>query len=335
MITKFLLPLAAVLILTSCGGDSQFDGFTRAEATGLHYKFFKHNDAGKKVDTGCGITFSYRISTFPKDSVIIDSKQVSQDGSGYTRFLLNAISFKGSFEDGFLMMHEGDSAAFIVSADSFYLKTSQQMSLPPGITPGSHLKGVFTIKEVKTRAEVKKNQEEQMAEREKMMQNAMAKEGTEREKYLADNKITTKPTESGLIYIELKKGKGEHPKPTDIVKVHYTGTLLDGTKFDSSFDHPGKEPAEFPLNQVIPAWTEGVGMMAKGGKAKLIVPSQIGYGMRQSGPIPPFSTLVFEVELLDIKPGQDPAQMQMPQMQQGQQQQGDGHNHTEGDGHKH
>lgn len=325
---KFLLPLAAVLILTSCGSDSQFEGFTRAEANGLHYKFFKHNDDAKRVDTGCGIMFSYKISTYPKDSLIIDSKQVSQDGSGYTKFLLNAISFKGSFEDGFLMMHEGDSAAFIVSADSFYLKTSQQMSLPPGITPGSFLKGIFSIKEVKTRAEVKKNQDEQMAEREKQMQEAMGKETAEREKYLADNKITAKPTESGLIYIELKKGKGERPKPTDIVKVHYVGTLLNGTKFDASLDHQ-KEPIEFPLNQVIPAWTEGVGMMAKGGKAKLIVPSQIGYGMRGQGPIPPFSTLVFEVELIDFKSAPpEQAQMQMPQQQQG-------HEHHPGDGHNH
>jgi FKBP-type peptidyl-prolyl cis-trans isomerase FkpA len=323
---KFLLPLAAILILTSCGSDSQFDGFTRAEANGLHYKFFKHNESAKKIDTGCGLTFSYKISTYPKDSLIVDSKQVSQDGTPYTKFRLSAISFKGSFEEGFLMMHEGDSAAFIISADSFFLKSMGRPDLPPGVNPGSHLKGVFAIKEVKTSAELQKNMEEQKAEYEKKMAEAQGKETAEREKYLADNKITAKPTPSGLIYVELKKGKGEKPKPTDLVKVHYVGTLLDGTKFDASLDHQ-KEPVEFPLNQVIPAWTEGVGMMQKGGKAKLIVPSNIGYGPRGQGPIPPFATLVFEVELIDFKEG---PQMNMPQqMPQGGQEHhaGDGHNH--------
>jgi FKBP-type peptidyl-prolyl cis-trans isomerase len=325
---KFLLPLAAILILTSCGNDSQFEGFTRAKETGLHYKFFKHNESGRQVDTGCGLLLSYKISTFPKDSLIIDSRQMTRDGSPYTRFQLQAVSFKASFEDGFLMMHQGDSAAFIISADSFFLKSMGRPDLPPGVNPGSFLKGVFAIKEVNTRAEVKKQMEDQRAEYEKKMREAEQGETAAREKYLADNKITEKPTPSGLIYIELKKGKGGNPKPTDMVKVHYIGTLLDGTKFDASLDH-GKEPVEFPLNQVIPAWTEGVGMMQKGGKAKLIVPSAIGYGGRGQGPIPPFSTLVFEVELIDFKPAPDMGMPQQMPQQQGAQQHhaGDGHNH--------
>jgi len=321
---KFLLPFAAILILTSCGSDSQFDGYTRAKESGLHYKFFKHNDDARQVDTGMGLLFSYKISTYPKDSLIIDSRQMTQDGSPYTRFRFQAISFKGSFEDGFKMMHQGDSAAFIISADSFFLKSMGRPDLPPGVNPGSFLKGVFAIKEVQTRAEVQKQMDDQRAEYEQKMKAAMEGEKAARDKYLADNKITAQPTASGLIYIELKKGKGEKPKPTDMVKVHYIGTLLDGTKFDASLDHQ-KEPVEFPLNQVIPAWTEGVGMMQKGGKAKLIVPSEIGYGARGQGPIPPFSTLVFEVELIDFKPGPElNTPQQMPQ-----------HEHHADDGHNH
>jgi FKBP-type peptidyl-prolyl cis-trans isomerase FkpA len=326
---KFLLPLAAILILASCGNDSQFDGFTRAKETGLHYKFFKHDENGRQVDTGMGLVLSYKISTYPKDSVLVDSRKMTPDGSPYTRFQLAAVSFKGSFEDGFRMMHQGDSAAFIVSADSFFLKSMGRPDLPPGVNPGSFIKGIFFIKEVNTRAEVQKEMEQKRAEYEQKMKDAEQGETAAREKYLADNKITAKPTASGLIYVELKKGKGGNPKPTDMVKVHYVGTLLDGTKFDASLDHQ-KEPVEFPLNQVIPAWTEGVGMMQKGGKAKLIVPSAIGYGSRGQGPIPPFSTLVFEVELVDFAPGPDMTGMQqMPQQQGGQEQHhaGDGHNH--------
>lgn len=109
---------------------------------------------------------------------------------------------------------------------------------------------------------------------------------------------------SGMIYIEQKKGTGASPKATDTVKVHYKGTLVDGKTFDSSYDRG--EPAEFPLNGVIPCWTEGVQKLAVGGKAKLICPPSIAYGERGHPPvIPPGATLVFEVELLQV--GASPA----------------------------
>jgi FKBP-type peptidyl-prolyl cis-trans isomerase FkpA len=105
---------------------------------------------------------------------------------------------------------------------------------------------------------------------------------------------------SGLIYQQIKVGTGAQPKASDIVKVHYTGTLIDGKEFDSSIKRG--EPAEFPLGQVIPCWTEGVGKMKVGGKAKLVCPSDIAYGDQGRPPIiPGGATLVFEVELLDVK----------------------------------
>jgi len=106
-------------------------------------------------------------------------------------------------------------------------------------------------------------------------------------------------TASGLIYSEIKPGTGEQPKATDKVKVHYKGTLTDGTVFDSSIDRG--EPATFPLNGVIKCWTEGVQLMKVGGKGKLVCPSDIAYGDHGSPPkIKPGATLVFEVELLEI-----------------------------------
>ncbi len=106
-------------------------------------------------------------------------------------------------------------------------------------------------------------------------------------------------TASGLVVVTLKEGTGASPKETDTVRVHYRGTLVDGKEFDSSYKRG--QPAEFPLNGVIKCWTEGVQKIKVGGKARLVCPSAIAYGERGAGAsIPPNSTLVFEVELLDI-----------------------------------
>jgi FKBP-type peptidyl-prolyl cis-trans isomerase FkpA len=108
-------------------------------------------------------------------------------------------------------------------------------------------------------------------------------------------------TGSGLVYRTLTAGSGESPKAGDAVKVHYHGTLPDGQVFDSSVNRG--EPAEFPLSQVIPCWNEGLQLMKVGEKAKLVCPASIAYGDRGAGgTIPPGATLIFEVELLGIKP---------------------------------
>ena len=107
-------------------------------------------------------------------------------------------------------------------------------------------------------------------------------------------------TASGLVYESIKDGAGETPTATDTEKVHYPGMVLDGKEFDSSYKRG--EPTEFPLNRVIPCWTEGVQRMKPGGKAKLTCPASIAYGERGAGGvIPPNTTLNFEVELISVK----------------------------------
>ena len=132
-------------------------------------------------------------------------------------------------------------------------------------------------------------------------QEAAGKNKAEGEAFLAKNKSKpgVKTTASGLQYEVITEGKGPKPAATDQVKVHYVGTLLDGTKFDSSIDRG--EPATFGLNGVIPGWTEALQLMPVGSKYKLYVPSNLAYGDRGTpGPIGPNATLVFEVELLEI-----------------------------------
>lgn len=152
----------------------------------------------------------------------------------------------------------------------------------------------------------KKKQE---VEREKQQADALAKAEEQfndnkvaGEKFLEENKSKegVKVTNSGLQYIVLKEGIGEKPSATATVKVHYQGTLIDGTEFDSSIKRG--EPAQFGVGQVIKGWTEGLQLMPVGSKYKFFIPQDLAYGAfpRQGGPIQPFSALVFEVELIDI-----------------------------------
>ena len=143
--------------------------------------------------------------------------------------------------------------------------------------------------------------QKKQAEKMKKQQEEAEKEKGVGEKFLEENKSKegVKVTESGLQYIVLKEGTGAKPTAESKVKVHYHGTLIDGTVFDSSVDRG--EPTEFGVGQVIRGWTEGLQLMSVGSKYKFFIPQDLGYGARQAGEkIKPYSTLIFEVELLEI-----------------------------------
>ena len=141
-----------------------------------------------------------------------------------------------------------------------------------------------------------------MAKMQEKQKAAVEKNAKEGEKFLADNakKEGVKVTASGLQYKVIKSGTGKTPKLSDTVKTHYHGTLVDGTVFDSSVER--KEPATFPVQGVIPAWTEALQLMKEGDKWQLFVPSKLAYGEQGAGgKIGPNATLIFEVELLSIE----------------------------------
>lgn len=146
-------------------------------------------------------------------------------------------------------------------------------------------------------------QQKKIAEQQEAFAKLSADNLTKGQAYLAENakKEGVVTSASGLQYEELQAGSGASPAATDTVKVHYRGSLISGTDFDSSYSRG--EPVSFPLNGVIPGWTEGLQMMKPGGKARLVLPAELAYGPGGMGDaIGPNETLVFEVELLEVNP---------------------------------
>lgn len=167
----------------------------------------------------------------------------------------------------------------------------------------------MSISEAAQGKESKLKPEEMQQALMKLQENMMKKQQEQGEKnkkegeaFLEKNKTAegVKATASGLQYIVLKEGTGKAPTANDVVKAHYKGTLISGEQFDSSYDRG--QPAEFPLNGVIKGWTEALQLMKVGGKMKLFIPPDLGYGPSARPGIPANSVLIFEVELLDVMP---------------------------------
>jgi FKBP-type peptidyl-prolyl cis-trans isomerase len=301
------IALMSTAVIFSCN-NSKYPGYEQTK-DGLYYNLIKHDDKGKKAAEG-DVLMMDMIYKNDKDSVIFNSKTQGRK----VPVPLTKPSFKGGLEEGFAMLAAGDSASFIVSADSLFIKTFGMKELPKEIKKGSMLTFFVKVDEIKTKAEIEKMREEKMAQAEADAAKYKAEEKVNLDKYLADNKITTAPTESGLIYIEKVKGKGAKAEKGKKVKMNYVGKLLDGTIFDTNNEKVAKEnnmhsegrtynAFEFTVGngEVIPGWDEALPMMNAGGKATFIIPSSIAYGEMNQGPIKPYSTLLFEVELLEVK----------------------------------
>ena len=172
-------------------------------------------------------------------------------------------------------------------------------ALNAGIADG--LAGKPALTEAEQKAVIMDLQKSAMARAEEKQKAAAGKNLKAGEDFLAANakKEGVKTTASGLQYKVIKSGAGPSPKSTDTVKVHYTGTLIDGTVFDSSVQRG--TPATFPVNGVIPGWTEALQLMKVGDKWQLVIPAKLAYGEKGPGFIGPNSTLIFDVELLGIE----------------------------------
>ena len=283
------------IVITSC--NSKYPGFKKTD-NGLYYKFYTQNKDAQKVQIGDILKAELTVRT-------ADSTVFSNAGNPQRIFRVDSSVYKGDLNEALLLMATGDSATFILSADSI----RKYMQLPPYIKEGSALYYDIKIHEIITKEAFEK-------EAMKFAEEGKAAEADSLKSYIEKNKITVNPTESGLYFIETKKGNGAKAENGKKVKVNYTGKLIDGTVFDTSIEKEAKEaniyndkrpyePISFVLGrgEVIPGWEEGISMMKVGGKARLIIPSSIGYGQRGAGggAIKPFSTLVFDVELIGVE----------------------------------
>jgi FKBP-type peptidyl-prolyl cis-trans isomerase FklB len=233
--------------------------------------------------------------------------------TGIIALVLSSCS-TGSFKNAKLAT-ENDTLSYAIGANFYNQLSRDSIFLNPNILAKS-LMDAKAGKSVMTEAELQGFFARFSA---KMQALQMKKQESEMQKTAESNKVTYKNviaqgdsflqvnkskkgiivTESGLQYEVVRMGNGKKPSPENTVKVHYTGTLINGTKFDSSFDR--KEPAEFQVNGVIKGWTEALQLMPVGSKFKLYIPEGLAYGANGAGDvIKPFSTLIFDVELLEI-----------------------------------
>ena len=285
---NFFLLSALFLMLSLLTGCSNAPKGYQATDNGLYYRLFTNNGGDNPQ---IGDLLELTMSCSVNDTVVILplTKNIIP---------MTEPSFWSDFVEGFSMMHKGDSASFIVDIDSSFVNLFGYNTLPPQFSSTDIMRFEVRLDDFYPESEfrfrmienIKKNYP---AETEKAVSELNA--------YLEKNGVVAQPTSTGLYYVKTQDGTGEKPSKGSTVKAHYTGCLLDGTVFDTSIERG--EPIEFVLGvgQVIPGWDEGIALMSKGEKAVLYIPYYLAYGDRDLGVIPPFSNLVFEVELIDFK----------------------------------
>lgn len=273
------MALCGLTVLGTSCKEKRLKDFQQTK-DGMYYKFISQNQDARTANIGdyMFMTLSYRTDN---DSMVFSEQDVIEK--------MQEQLFPGDLSDAYRMMHEGDEAVFAFKADSFLLKSGMP-SLPPFIKDTTML--FFTIKMNKIRSATEIDSEKT----------------EEIKSYMSSHNLTAEPTESGLYYIETKAGKGNDLVAGDSVSILYTFKLANDTVFDSS---DGKTPLYCIVGQMFPGLNEGLSKMKRGGKATLIMPYKIAFGDRFNPyiPVPPFSTIVADIEVLPniVRPQPAPA----------------------------
>ena len=256
------------------------DGFTRT-SKGLFYKIV--TDAKKPKGHVGDIIKMNAVYATQNDSLLFSTHE---GGMGPVQFTINNPSFNGDPMEGFALLGEGDSAIFLMPADSAY---KDQKEYPPFAKPGDFVKISVSVLSLmsKQEYEAKKQAEAKVK---------MEAESKTIDEYLTKKGLKAQKTPSGLYYIIEQQGTGAKAEAGKTVTVKYTGKLLDGKVFESS-----SYTFLLGAGKAIKGWDEGIPLFNVGGRGMLIIPSPMGYGERGSGQIPPNSILVFDIELMEVK----------------------------------
>jgi FKBP-type peptidyl-prolyl cis-trans isomerase len=276
-----------LLFLGSCNFFSKYDGYKR-KWTGIYYKLIEIGDDTQKPTIGDYITVDLKYKTL-NDSVFF---------SGKRRLRLISPEYKGSIDECFAMLSKGDKAEFIINAGNFFHKTLQS-NLPSFLKADGPMKVEIAMLDFQTEQDYE-NQKKAFL---KWTEDFGNYEKEILSQFIEKQKLPIKPTESGLYFMQIKPGNGRRVKTGDTIIVDYEGRFLDGKFFDSTIKR--HESFQFVYGtewQVIKGLEEAIGMMEEHEKALVIVPSDLAFGPTGSstGIIPPYTSLIFEVELKKI-----------------------------------
>jgi FKBP-type peptidyl-prolyl cis-trans isomerase len=287
---KKLSIIIFTLVFTSLAFAQTPEGFT-VDKSGVIYRVEKSNLDGKPITEGTIVHGHYSV-TFG-DSLIFDNSSMPA-GPMFGAMAANR-AFKGDLIDGLFLMKEGETYTFAFTYDS--IKKVQQV--PPFFKENEYAYYKVEITKAQSMEEFQKEQDSIRKEQIRISDSLQMVELDRVMEYLKANQISNIPFDE-IYYKKLSSGSGEKPQANDQVKVHYTGKFLDGKVFDSSVQR--NEPISFTIGkgQMIKGFEIGVKLMQKGEKAVIVIPSALAYGGRQRGEIPPYSPLVFELELVDI-----------------------------------
>jgi FKBP-type peptidyl-prolyl cis-trans isomerase FkpA len=285
---KIFQGILIILIIASCRQSSQYPGFSKGE-NGIYYQLHKIGETDQKAGIGDYITADITYKTI-NDSVFFNGKRKLQ--------LLAENNYEGSINECFTMLSKDESATFIISAGDFYKKTLDA-SLPNFLKENDKIKITLDILEIQTQEEYEKEKEaflnwiEDFGDYEKVIL----------QQFLNKEKLPVQPTPTGLYCLKIKEGTGEQIALGDTITVNYEGKFLNGKYFDSTIRR--NQPFQFVYGtewQVVKGLEEAIGMMKEGEKSLFILPSELAFGTEGSstGIIPPFTSLIFEVEILAV-----------------------------------
>jgi FKBP-type peptidyl-prolyl cis-trans isomerase FkpA len=285
-----LITLTIVLLLLSnCGNNSSiYPGFSVTKSN-IHYKLITIGESDVKAQASNYVTVVVAYRT-PSDSIFFH---------GIRTFQLTAPLFQGSIDDCFNMLAKGDSATFYISADDFFTKTIET-NIPKFFNANDFLRVDILMVDILSEKQYKLEQEaflhwiEDFGDYEKVIL----------KQYIEEQTLDFEPTESGIYYIPIKQGTGNKIQLGDTITVHFEGRFFNGKFFDST--HKRNEAFQFVYGQkwqVIPGLEEAIGMMYPQEKALFIIPSHLAFGQGGSstGIVPAFTSVVFEVEIVEVK----------------------------------